>query len=173
VDQTYFADPASEPKIPAEHSLLNIQNYCSEYIFHILKAILNKNDEALKKVIEAKKPGAAKMATNFKNMPNLIPEAWNEKVSSQFMLYLTILKLSNQGFYDTVVNFIRFATEFLNVPFENIHIIENTDDKTWGNGMSKGPAPEPTEVQDDAYKLKYANSLFSVNAVEFMVKQKR
>jgi len=167
---TQTDDSAADANEPC---LLEIQNNCSERGFHIAKAILNNDPVALANVLAAQKPGAAKVATNFKNMPNLNKEAWNETTSKEIMLYLSLLKLQSFEFYQLVKDCIEFSTKVLRVPFENIHIIENTDDNTWGNGNKVDPAPENTAGQkEDSCNLKFDASLYSCQAVKFMYNQK-
>ncbi len=97
VEQKGLALPAvtetsADAQILPENCLLEITNHCNELAFQTVKAILKGDINAFEKVIYAEKPGAARVATNYKNMPNLKPEAWNETVSFQLMLHLILLK---------------------------------------------------------------------------------
>lgn len=107
-------------------------NTCNEHGFQAVKAIVNANMEVLKAVLEAKKPGAAKVATSFKNLPNCVEE-WH-RISKRVMTALMFRKYADAAMFQDLIKLLKFCLS-LGVDINKVYILENTDDKVWGNGM--------------------------------------
>ena len=105
-----------------------LQHLASEQAFQLAKAVFHERWENVEKVLQAEDPGAAKAATNAKNMPGC-KEEWREK-SIGVMAQALARKLTDKaGFYGEVVGLLEFCRDVCNVTAENVEFIENTDDR--------------------------------------------
>lgn len=113
--------------------ILKIPMPCSEFGFQLAKAAMGGDAciESLKKVMEAKKPAQTKAATSYKNMQ--CPDGW-DSLSGDVMKHVITLKLADPGFYELMKSIVDFCFNHLGA--ESSTVIENTDDATWGNGMT-------------------------------------
>ena len=126
----------------AEMGALELE--CGEHFFHGFKGgCVDGTDEvsleAVLKVLAAAKPGDAKSATNRDSGLKMMKE-WDEWVSTKVMEGIVRSQMAQEGYFSKLWKVAEFCKELGGVEASDVHIIEGTDDGTWGwGGPRKGP----------------------------------
>lgn len=139
-----------------EEVLGELEAACAEYFFHGFKsAYADGSDEvaaaAAVAVFTAPRPGKAKEATNFHSGLKIKKE-WDEVASEAVMRGAVLSQLGYEGYFTRLFQVAEFCEKKEGVSADRVHIIEATDDGTWGwGGPRKAPKLAEGEEVTEAY----------------------
>ena len=139
-----------------EEVLGELEAACAEYFFHGFKsAYADGSDEvaaaAAVAVFTAPKPGKAKEATNFHSGLKIKKE-WDEVASEAVMRGAVLSQLRYEAYFARLFQVAEFCEKKEGVSADRVHIIEATDDGTWGwGGPRKAPKLAEGEEVTEAY----------------------
>jgi hypothetical protein len=121
-----------------EVALEPLEIECGEHFFHGFKTLFVKGadgvslDAALK-VFGAARPGDAKNATNFSSGLKMMAE-WDAWVSTEVMKGIVGSQMAHEVYFKRLYKVAELCKALGGVEAADVHMIEATDDATWGWG---------------------------------------
>ena len=144
---------------------------CGEHFFHGFKTVFVDGDDKVSldaafKVFMAARPGDAKNATNFSSGLKMMAE-WDAWVSTEVMKGIVGSQMAHEVYFKRLYKVAELCKALGGVEAADVHMIEATDDATWGWGGPRKVAKLGAEGVTEAWLAATMPLMMGEDVAEF------